>query len=393
MDATGYIEKPDFYTPHTLVDEFHMLQNNPPIVLDDKDVSEDEIPASPSPVRKTGTRDELVRTSVDEVQVIVKNIDILKKVFGTLGGKDKLAKISKYVLDLLKLFISKSRHRITVLDPSVLTYYSKVLNQLNLRMILKHPLTISKILLVALSQNFENKATIISTNLSVFRQILRFGGTPFRVRSMCNKLSSTVRDVSKAGDSVTKLNAINKLWLNEGSLGDFIDLYYGIMDELVLLHKFKVWSHAPFYSWVSKHEALSWYYDILLGLKKAWSTLQQIKQRQLELEIQLQVKKRAVELSSKIQGRGASPIKQQLLQDLQQENSTKISTTEQLQELQHEKNILYLDIIRLSFDFLADTTDVFNMKTPPGTYALLSLFSGMLGFSKLWITAKKELSS
>ena len=105
------------------------------------------------------------------------------------------------------------------------------------------------------------------------------------------------------------------------------------------------------------------------------------------------MKRRAVELSSKIQGRGASPIKQQLLQDLQQENSTKISTTEQLQELQHEKNILYLDITRLSFDFLADTTDVFNMKTPPGTYALLSLFSGMLGFSKLWITAKKELSS
>ncbi|SCU89403.1 LAFA_0E17744g1_1 [Lachancea sp. 'fantastica'] len=418
MDSSGYS---GFYTSQRLVDEFNMLQDNLPITLREKDAhvySDDDHDSdsegyNPVPVQViTGNEKQLSQQAPDvtpqvskgrDAVVTLRNIDILRAIFETLSGKDKLAKILKYVLDLLKLFVGRSRTTITRWDPQVLRHYSKVLSQLNLRLALKHPITIIKILTVACLQNFESRASLISTSLSLFRQILRFGGTPFRVASMGQKLGSTVQQIATAkqlsssqstiSTSSIAVAVINKNWVNESSLADFIDLYYGIMDELALLHKFKVWNHAALFRWVSKHEALSWYYDIMLGLKKNWVSLQDLNRAQLELEIQLQVKKRALELSTRLHDRAASPIKQQLLQDLHASGTGNSSTLERIQELESQRKTVILDLVRLTFDFLADTTDVFNLKTPPGTYAALSLVSGLTGFAKLWGNAKKELSS
>ncbi|SCV03779.1 LAME_0H13146g1_1 [Lachancea meyersii CBS 8951] len=408
MDSSLYS---GFYTSQKLVDEFNMLQDNLPITLKEKDSTEyddnynnDEINES------TASQTSLINGKVVPppqpaviANAVVRKIDILQAVFNTLGGKDKLAKILKYVLDLLKLFVGRSRASITTWDPQVLQHYSKVLSQLNMRLMLKHPVTIFKIVTVACLRNFESRASIISTSLSLFRQILRFGGTPFRVVAMCQKISSTLHQISaskqsnllqkSAPTSSHALAVVNKVWLNESSLADFIDLYYGIMDELALLHKFKLWNHATLFQWVSKHEALSWYYDIMLGLKNNWVALQDLNRAQLELEIQIQVKKRALELSSRLQDRAASPIKQQLLQDLQASNNGNTIVLERIHELERERKTVMLDLVRLSFDFLADSTDVFNLKTPPGTYALLSLASGLTGFVKLWGNAKRELSN
>lgn len=391
MDTSSY---GDFYTSQKLVNEFHMLQDSLPITMEDKDGHDDDNHEEAEEVTRAVALEVADANKTVEQKVLVRNIDILKRIFDTLGGKDRIAKIIKYVLDLLKLCVARSRKSITSWDPEVLQYYSKVLKQLNFRMALRHPVTIAKILTVAMLRNFESKATLVSTNLSLFRQILRFGGTPFRVAALWKKLLLTTQQLSsQKGDDISALATMNKIWLNEASLGDFIDLYYGIMDELMLMHKFKLWSHTGVHKWVAKHEALSWYYDILLGLKKNWCTLQNLKHAQLELEIQAQVKRRALEISSRLHGRGTSPIKRQLLQDLHVENSTDSELAERLASLQREKTVVYCDLVRLSFDFLADTTDVFNMKTPPGTYAILSLASGLTGFVKLWINAKQDLSS
>lgn len=218
---------------------------------------------------------------------------------------------------------------------------------------MKHPVTISKIVVVAGLRNFESKASLISTNLSLFRQILRFGGTPFRVVAYWNKIATTMRQLSACrkhtGPSNERaLAIINKLWLNEASLADFIDLYYGIMDELMLLHKFKVWNHSGMYNWVAKHEALSWYYDIMLGWKKNWCSLQDLNRAQLELEIQEQVKRRALALSSKLQAKNTSPIKQQLLQDLHAGQANNDQASSRLREIERERRVIILDLIRLS---------------------------------------------
>ncbi|SCU85014.1 LAMI_0C09802g1_1 [Lachancea mirantina] len=400
MDPQPYS---DFYSSHNLLQEFHMLQEKLPINLEVKESGDEngrdsdaETPQSPCeaeevPVQQPATQD--AASQRPAAAMPVRNLDVLEAAFNSLSGKDRIAKIIKYVLDLLRLFVARSRKGITQWDPQVLQYYSKVLAKLNLRLLVRHPVTILKIVVVAAFRNFESRALLVSTSLSMFRQILRFGGTPFRLAKLWSKIARTTEALAhKAQSGNTAVTAIAKIWGSEQSLGDFIDLYYGIMDELMLLHKFKLWSHAGFYSWVAKHEALSWYYDIMLGLKKNWCALQLLNQSQLELQIQLQVKARALQLSSKLRGSTNSPIKQQLLQDLQADHATDTSIQQELDSIQRQKGILYLDLIRLSFDFLANTTDVFHLKTPPGTYAVLSLASGITGFNKIWINCKRDLS-
>lgn len=324
-----------------------------------------------------------ILVSVEQKLPTVRRIDVLEYLINSLAGKDKLAKILKYTLDLLRLLVSNSRAGITKWDPTVLMYYKKVLKNLNVRSVIRHPVTISKILLVAIFQNFESKAEFVSQQLSTYRYILRFGGTPFRVIKMFNKLQQTELDRAK----------LEKLWFNESSLRDFLDLYYGVCDEMVLLHKLKVWSHPGLYTWFSRHEALSWQYDIMLSLKNAWLQLDKIRRKIVELNIQQRVRAKALKLSENLQGNPGytSPIRRQLLSDLNNGNGNDLDILQQIERLKQERKIAYLDIIRLTFDCLANCTDIFNLKTPPGTYGVLSLCSGVTGLAKLWINAKKEL--
>ncbi|CAI4054364.1 hypothetical protein SUVZ_16G1750 [Saccharomyces uvarum] len=322
---------------------------------------------------------------------MVDNITILKYLLDSLSGRDKFAKIIKYALDILKLFIEKSKKNLTVLDPSVLTYYTKILKNLTLKVALRHPITVVKVVLLSLLKNFDRKIDFISQQLSTFRYILRFGGTPFRLFSLLGKFNRT-RQCN------FQVDQIKKIWFNEASLREFLDLYYGIFDELDLLYKLKIWSNKSFYSFVSRQESLSWQYDILLSLKDNWLSLQNLQRKQLELEVQLKVQNNALLLSPIVMHKARddasqSPIRKQLLSDLNADNKSELLIRKQLKAIKDEKTLLYLDITRLSFDCMANTSDILNLKTPKGTYAVLSLGSGLTGLVKLWIMAKRKLCS
>lgn len=339
-----------------------------PIVMTDQEVEEDQSQLLASPMDKS---------------IIVRRIDVLEYLVNSLAGKDKLTKILKYTLDLLRLLISNSRAGITKWDPTVLLYYKKVLKNFSVRSVIRHPVTISKILLVAIFENFESKANFVSQQLSTYRYILRFGGTPFRIVKMLQKVQQTEFDRVK----------LQEIWFNESSLRDFLDIYYGICDEMVLLHKLKVWSHPGLFNWFSRHEVLSWQYDIVLSLKDNWMKLETIQKKIIELNIQSQVRSKALKLSANLQGSPGytSPIRRQLLNDLNSGNGNELDIQQRIEQLKQERKITYLDLTRLTFDCLANCTDVFSIKTPPGTYAILSLCSGITGLTKLWINAKKEL--
>lgn len=88
-----------------------------------------------------------------------------------------------------------------------------------------------------------------------------------------------------------------------------------------------------------------------------------------------------------------SPIRKQLLNDLNVNNNAEVLIHKQLKAIKDEKTLVYLDIARLSFDCMANTSDILNLKTPKGTYAVLSLGSGLTGLVKLWITTKRSLCS
>ncbi|EJS41434.1 pex25p [Saccharomyces arboricola H-6] len=341
--------------------------------------------------------DKSSRSSDDGAQTqtqtkMVDNITILKYLLDSLSGRDKFAKIIKYALDILKLFIEKSKKKLVTVDSSVLTYYTKVLKNLTLKVALRHPVTVIKVLVLSILKNFDKKIDFISQQLSTFRYILRFGGTPFRLFSLLGKFNKTRK-------CNFQIDQIKQIWFNETSLREFLDLYYGIFDELDLLYKFKIWSNKSFYSFVSRQESLAWQYDILLSLKDNWLNLQRLQRRQLELEVQLKVQNDALLLSPILMHQAQnddaaqSPIRKQLLHDLNVDNKPELLIRKQLRAVKDEKTLVYLDITRLTFDCMANTTDVLNLKTPKGTYAVLSLGSGLTGLVKLWITAKRSLCS
>ncbi|AAS54716.2 AGR226Wp [Eremothecium gossypii ATCC 10895] len=321
-------------------------------------------------------------------------MDVLARLVESVAGKDKTAKIIKYTLDLLRLYLSQYRTRLVQSDPTALARYARLAGAWSWGLLVRHPVTLLKLWLVSVAKQFEAKSQTVCTNISIFRQMMRFGSTPFLARALYQKAAATYRQAQKlpAGDTAGVLQVVRGQWLNEPTLTDVLYLYYGIMDELSLTYSFGLWAHKGLYAFVARHEVLSWQYDILLSLKKGWCRLREINAKILDLEIQCKVRQRAWDISQKLHSaRGTSPVKRQLLRDLQLGPTSDMSLTADLDALRQERSVLYVDFVRLTFDLLANSTDVFALRTPPGTYAWLSLGSGIAGFYKLWTQAKKEL--
>ncbi|CCH44520.1 Peroxisomal membrane protein PEX25 [Wickerhamomyces ciferrii] len=309
-----------------------------------------------------------------------KKFDIFKALLGKLAGKDKLAKVLQYVLNLIKFYLTTSRRFLI----------NEKFDNLSLdpKLLFKTPITYGKLLIFLNSTILEKKIFEVTKNISIFRQILRFGGTSYRIREFFNKFNTFIKAPS--------INQFQSIYLNEGALGDFIDLYYGICDEIVLLYKLGVFTNPNFKSFISKHEAYSWYADIMLGIKKNYVKLNENKNKQLKLSIQHQVKQKAQLLSRKLieNINGNSPMKSQILREFNNKSpSSPNSNTlnQELATLKHEEYILQLDIVRLSFDFVCDTIDIFNLNLNPAVYLISGTMSGLLGLKKVWSQTKREL--
>ena len=306
---------------------------------------------------------------VPSTRSTVRNIDILLQLFRTLAGKDKIAKITKYVLDLVKLILVKKQgtNRLnTTPTNKTHTMFASLLQNYNW-----NKFQISNIPLLDILNT-------LSVNIGIYRQCLRFGWSVFNLEKIVARLRELVTVNAKSSDTISK-PPIKPL--NEDDLVLFVEVYYNVVDELLLLRKLKVWDNPILYKKLAKHEALSWYYDIILSFKANLIKYHKIKTHILEMNIKLELKERCLqnlELNSS--------LKNQMLQDI----GSTVEIEDEIAELGKDLKLVKLDLFRLFWDFLADTTDVFDMKTPPGTYAVLSLCSGITGFVKLWISEKRK---
>lgn len=338
-------------------------------------------PRSLSPTKVPLKTNDVVISLADEIEMnkkVVAKFEIFKNVLGKLGGKDRIAKVLQYVLNLIKLYLQNTRRYLI---------NEKFTNlSLNPKLIFKTPITYFKLLIFLNSTMMEKKIFEVTKNISIFRQMLRFGGTPYRIRQFLSKVNNTVKLPNVANFS--------KIWLNEDSLGDFINLYYGICDEVVLLYKLQVLSNPDFKKFIGKHEAYSWYLDIMLGIKQNYNKLQENRSKQLQLNIQQQVRAKASILSKKMieNINGSSPLKSQILREFNNKSPLNHSTLDQeFSILKHEETIIMTDLVRLSFDFICDSIDIFNLKLNPSVYLISGAISGTLGLSKVWLMSKREL--
>ncbi|CCC69170.1 hypothetical protein NCAS_0C01800 [Naumovozyma castellii] len=361
--------------PTTLKNNF--LPSSMGLTPRDKNESEMTL-VSPTPV--SGIKQD---ETTERQLKIIKNIDILKYLINSLAGKDKFVKIIKCLLELFQQW---------VLNPARIAQDKNNLRALLLsnplvwKNLLIHPVKFVRVMTLAVLTNISSNVAFSTAHLSTFRYMLRFGSSPFKMYQLYEKLKSTNR------------KNYQQVWFNEESLQETLDLYYTIFDEIDLLFKLKLISskrNPKFYNFVTRNETISWQYDIILSWKQNWVQLQSLQREIIQLQVQLKIKSNSLNLSTQYHN-NESEIGKQLLNDLQINEKwslLKRETNAKLQELNEKKQIVYLDLTRLTFDLLANSTDLFNIKTPRGTYTALSLCSGAVGMIKLWKNARKTLST
>ncbi|KAH3678566.1 hypothetical protein WICMUC_001375 [Wickerhamomyces mucosus] len=272
----------------------------------------------------------------------IKQLDILKNLISQIGGKDKIAKLVQYTLNIIKFFLIRSKS--SLID---FNNFTKI-----------NPLKFITSIIISNSIQLEKKISFITSQISSFRYALRFGTSPF-------KIISTVENLKFFYNNIYQFDKIKSRFLTESFLTELIDVYYTIFDELELLFKLKILTNLKLSSIVSKNAAIGWYLDILLTLKQKFQQLKINQLKQQDLKISIQVRLKANELSRKfIHNNNNNNTNQRFRNELLKEFNLKSINSNnldiQLKDLKIEEYDLYLDIVKNSFDFICDSLDLFE---------------------------------
>lgn len=331
------------------------------------------------------TEEEDTSAMVNSKKHQVKNFDIFWAMLNNITGKDKMAKLGQYSLRLLLNYASKTENYLSN-DSINIEVINKRYNdnekKLNLiKNFIKHPSDFIRIIIILVVSIFQSKFSGLAKGLGTYRQFLRFGKSPFRIRQLYNNFLDNYDVKSKQ---------INPGFFNKDVLGDLIGLYYNMNDEATLLFKLNVLSNKSLKSFVSRHESLAWYYDSWLALFNAFNKLQDYSKQEMDIKIQIQVKKRAKILSKQLLGGTAIRTI-----DLQNSNSSLIEDSKdeiKLKEIQFNKQNSYLDIYKNISDIIFNSYTVFNIKLPFDTLQIwMGISASGLSTIKLYREIKKKL--
>lgn len=320
-----------------------------------------------------------VSSKNDEANHNVTAWEVLFSMINTVLGKDKFAKLGQYSLRLLifhakktQKYLSDDNININVINKR----YNRVDKKLNLFLnFLKHPQDFMKIILILLSSVILLRLAGMVQGLSTYRQFLRFGKSPFRLRNLIVKLK-------KEYDNRKTFNMSNVC--NRALLGEIFGLYYSINDEASLLFKLKFFTNKDIRKFVARHESLAWYYDSFLGLYNSLEKLQDFKQQEMDLKIQVQVKNKARHLSKQILGGTAYHTFDT--------NENDKEDLKLLKDIQFKKNNAYLDIYKWLSDIIFNSYTVFDMALPFETLQIwMGISAAALSTVKIYRETKKRL--
>ncbi|KAL6927755.1 hypothetical protein ACO0SA_004378 [Hanseniaspora valbyensis] len=258
------------------------------------------------------------------IQRQLTRFQILLKIFKTTTGKDKIVKLIKYFLELFALTLSKYN------PYKFLQTKKTVLDLMNFPKLSFNPaeaifnnqlvkLNKSKTVFFG-SEGFVTFLANAAKQMAFFRHSLRFGWTYFNSIELYKQISAK-KDLTK-----------NFFQFNESDFLLILELYYNVVDDLLYLHKLKIWNNASLKNELDKHDARN---NLINKYDDA-------------------------------------------------------AFLHELDQLYKELDLVKLDLYRLGCDFAADSIDVFNLRVPKGSYAFFSFISGILGFKKLWLSNKYE---
>lgn len=314
----------------------------------------------------------------------VKVWDIFWAMLNDITGKDKMAKIGQYSLRLFLYHAEKTQTYLSDETFNITTIrnrYDSKEKKLNLiRNFGHHPQNFMKILVIIVCSVFRTKLKSMVAGLATYRQFLRFGKSPFRLRTLINKFKE---NISLKNNSILDVNYQNLL--TRKTLSEIFGLYYSFNDETNLLFKLKFYSNASFKKFAARHESLAWYYDTWLNLYNAYEKLQILQQQEMDLKIQIQVKNRAKALSKQLLI-GESTILNTHVGGVSRDDKT------HLNNIQFKKNNAYLDIYKNISDLVFNSYTVFRLTLPFDTLQIwMGISASVLSTVKLYRETKKLL--
>lgn len=316
----------------------------------------------------------------------IKNADIFYSMINTIVGKDKLAKVGQYSLRLLLHYSSKTESYLSNDLINIKTinerYYNKEKQLELIRNFLKHPKDFVRIVIILICSVFKLRFQGMAKGLSTYRQFLRFGKTPFRIRDLYNKFHSNY-------DAQTK--TVNNKIFNKSLVGDLISLYYGVNDESTLLYKLNLFDNKKLYDFVSRHESIAWYYESWYALYNAYLNLTNINKEEMDIKIQIQVKKKAKVLSKQLLGGTAI----RTIDNFPNHGATGDDSTKDLKllnDIKFKKFNAYLDIYKNLSDIVFNSYSVFHIKLPFDTLQIwMGISASSLSSIKIYRETKKRL--
>ena len=316
----------------------------------------------------------------------ISNWTIFSSMLNDLVGKDKLAKVSQYTLRLLVYHATKSQNYLSddqINIKSINERYNNHEKKLDLiKNFLKHPTDFIKIITILVLSLFKQKVAGMITGLSTYRQFLRFGKTPFRLRDLIVKFKQNII-LKNSKFEINKSNLFNRK-----TLGQFFSLYYGINDESTLLYKLNVLSDPTYKKFASRHESYAWYCETWLALYNAYENLQNLIQQEMDIKIQIQVKNKAKQLSKQLLGGGNSLI------NLSSSSSSTNNSEDVklLDEIQFKKNNAWIDIYKNLSDLAFNSYTVFQIKLPFDTWQIwMGISASVLSTIKLYRETKRSM--
>lgn len=341
----------------------------------------------------------------DKQSSLIRNIEILEYLLGTVAGKDKLAKLLKATLELLIFLISRLNKPFRILDEPFRKKdysFSKTTGlYYKINIIILKPILILKNILVRGINNFQEKSSYVCDELSTFRYILRFGGSPSRLILFKDKIYRTMNYFQNYSTTTKEntLQFIKKEWLNEKSISEFASLYFGIFDELLLLNRLHVWSNKTIYNFVSRQSTIAAEIDLLLALKSLFLEYHDIDNKEGELKAQVHVRGTVLKLASTFVPEVSTEqeSKETLIDHLPvtkiMDKEYGISEGDLIKELAKvifKKKLLALDLAKTNCDFILCSLDFFKIDAPPIIHILLSFTSALAACNKMWKQYKNE---
>ena len=342
----------------------------------------------PPPIASTSPKKGSIRNSVQASSAPTKEIstmDVLFAMLNDLTGKDKMAKLSQYSLRLLihharktQTFLSDEKVNIELIAS---TYASNDKIMSLIVNFAKNPRSFARVLIILVCSTFTSRLSGFVPALGVYRQLLRFGKSPFRFNILLEKVKTYMYKEPKS-----HVWRINDKVFNKGVLGDCISLYYNVNDDISFLYKVKFLHNMSLKAFAGRHEAYAWYCDSWFALYNAYNNLQRLSQKEFDLKISIQVKRRSRTLSKQILGGNS-------LQANGSHSEDEARDSQALKDIQFRITNTKLDVLKLVSDIIFNSYTVFNARLHFDTVQIwMGISASFLGSVKLFREKKKALA-